>query len=115
MIPMDSEVWELGILAPGKGKGLGRTTRLDCPQMKVDPKVYLFEAYHSTKNNPNVFKQHVDFRPNSTCPQDRTPIHNTHSKGSALLYNANPIYVIIPTCTYSLGISNSRHVTIPSL
>lgn len=38
MIPMGSEVWELGIAAPGKKKGLGRTTRLDC-QMKVDPKV----------------------------------------------------------------------------
>lgn len=73
MIPMGSEVWELGIAAPGKGRGLGRTTKLDC-QIKVDPKVsHLFEAYHATNNNPNVFKQHIDFRPNSTCPQDRTP------------------------------------------
>lgn len=54
MIPVDSEVWELGIAAPGKGRGLGKTTKLDC-QIKVDPKVsHLFEAYHSTTNNPNV-------------------------------------------------------------
>lgn len=89
MIPMGSDVWELGIAAPGKGRGLGRTTKLHC-QIKVDPKVsHLFEAYHSTTNNPNVFKQHIDFRPDSTCPQDRTPIRNAHSIGSALLYNAN--------------------------